>query len=363
MKNKRQVALEISKSAFKYNIEQIRRFLGKDIDIMPVIKANAYGTYINKNLEMIKDFKIIAVAIVEEAVELRNIGFKNEIFVLNQPYIEDIENIIKYNITVGVASKEFIEEIGKYNEKVKMHLEIETGMGRTGVYIKDLEEVIKILKLQKNVVVEGVYTHLSSADIDEEYTKQQMNTFQDAVNILKNEVNTLKYVHCSASNGLLNFQDNICNLVRPGIIMYGYESSNTTFDVIHLKPIAKLKAKISFIKDIEAGDSISYGRSFVSKSRMKIATVGIGYADGVRRALSNKAKVVINGRKASIVGKVCMDSFMVDVTEIENVKIGDEVYIWDNDNITLEDIALKCDTINYEILCTISNRVPREFVE
>lgn len=362
MTSERQSVLEISKSAFRYNTKQIQNFVGKDVEIMPVIKANAYGTYINKSLELIKEFKIVAVAIVEEAIELRKIGFKNEIFVLNQPYVEDIENIIKYDVTVGVASKDFIEELEKYKENIKIHIEIETGMGRTGVYLENINSIIDTIQMRNNIIVEGVYTHLSSADIDEEYTNKQINIFQEATKKIKEKINTIKYVHYSASNGLLNFANNGCNMVRPGIILYGYQASDTTMQKIDLKPVAKLKSKISFIKEIEPGTSIGYGRTFISENRMKIATIGIGYADGIRRVLSNKGNVIINGKRANIVRKICMDSFMVDVTDIENSKIGDEVYIWDNEMITLEQIAEQCDTINYEILCTISNRVPREFI-
>lgn len=170
--SERQSVLEISKSAFKYNVSQIKEIVGNNTDIMPVIKANAYGTHINKNLELIKDFKIVAVAIVQEAIELRKLGFKNEIFVLNQPYVEDIEDIVKNNITVGVASEAFIKELGKQEKNVKIHIELETGMGRTGVYNKDIEGFIELIKKYNNIEVEGIYTHLSSADYDEEFTNK-----------------------------------------------------------------------------------------------------------------------------------------------------------------------------------------------
>jgi alanine racemase len=356
----RQSFLEIDTNAFKYNVKQIEEYVsGKDI--MPVIKANGYGTYINKNLELIKDFKIVAVAMVREAVELRTLGFTNEIFVLNQPYIDDIPNIIKYNITVGVASLDFVKALGKEPSNVNIHLELETGMGRTGIYLKDLDEFIKCVKQYENINVEGVYTHLSSADNDEDFTKEQLSKFEEGALKIKEEFSNLKYIHSSASNGLLNFKSDICNLVRPGIILYGYQSSSSTLEKIDLKPIAKLKSKISFIKEVEKDTSISYGRTFIADKKMKVATIAIGYADGIRRSLSNKGYVVINGKKAPIIGTVCMDSFMVDVTEILDAKLGDEVYIWDNEIITLEDIAKWCDTINYEILSTISDRVPRIF--
>lgn len=357
----RQTILQVSTNAFLKNINNIQSYV-KDKKLMPVIKANAYGTYINKNLDLIKNFDIVAVAMVSEGIELRKIGYKNEIFVLNQPFMEDIANIEKYNLTVGVASIEFIRIISKCNYKFNVHLEIETGMGRTGIEIKELEEILSEIKTYSNIDVQGVYTHFAVADVDKEFTEKQIEIFENGVEIVKKYFPNIKYIHSSASNGLLNFESKVCNLVRPGIIMYGYEACNSTLNKIKLYPITKLKSKISFIKTIEKGTSISYGRTFVAEKEMKIATVGIGYEDGIRRELSNKGEVVINGKKASIVGTICMDSFMVDITDID-AKIGDDVFIWDNDIIKLEDVAKKCNTINYEILSTISDRVPRVFTE
>lgn len=361
--NERQSVLEISTSAFKYNIDQIKKLIGPKKEIMYVMKANAYGTYLNKNINLIKDFNIIATAIVKEAVELRMTGFKHEIFVLNQPYIEDIDNIASYDVTIGVADFNFIKELTKRPDKFKIHLEIETGMGRTGININDLPEILKFLKESSNIEVEGIYTHLSSADRDIEFTNKQMEIFKSAVSKTKEYFKDLKYIHAEASNGIQNFNDDFCNLVRPGIILYGYESGSNLKYKLDLRPVAKLKSRISFVKEVPSGTSISYARTFITSKKMKVATIGIGYADGIRRNLSNKGQVVIGNKLANIIGTVCMDSFMADVTDIENVKSGDYVYIWDNDKITLEDIAIKCDTINYEILSTISNRVPRVFID
>lgn len=357
----RQSYLEINKDAFLNNVKAIQNYVGNK-KLMPVIKGNAYGTYINKKLELIKDFDIVAVAIVQEAVELRNLGYKNEIFVLNQPYIEDIPNIIKYNVTIGVANLEFVKELKKYDSEFKMHLELETGMGRTGIYLQDLENFIKEVKNNEKICVEGVYTHFSSADFDVEFTNKQIEKFEKGVKIVKKSFDNLKYIHCSASNGILNFKVDICNLVRPGIILYGYESSEDTMKKINLCPVAKLKSKISFIKEVEPETSISYSQKFIANKKMKIATVGIGYLDGIKRCLINKGKVVVNGKLANMVGTICMDSFMIDVTDIPEAKVGTEVFIWDNNVRKLEDIANECNTINYEIISTISDRVPRKFI-
>ena len=354
---RRTSVLEISKSAFKHNINEIKKYSNKEI--MPTIKASAYGTYINRNLELIKDFNIVSVALVSEAVELREIGYKNEILTLYQPHTEDLDDVIKYNITIGVCDINFIKELSRLNNKFKVHLEIETGMGRTGINLNDLDDIINEIKKHNNITVEGVYTHLSSADIDKEYTLKQIDTFKKAVDKLKENFN-LKYIHSEASPGI-RYKVDFCNLIRPGIIMYGYKCDDN-FNEFELMPVAKLKSKIAFIKEVPKGTSIGYSRSYITDKDTKVATVNIGYADGIRRGLSNKGYVVINNNKVPIIGKVCMDAFMVDVTNID-CKVDDDVYIWDNNLITLDEIANELDTISYEIISTITDRVERKFTE
>lgn len=352
---KRTSVLEISESAFKHNINEIKKLTNKEI--MPIIKASGYGTYINRNIELIKDFNIVGVALISEAIELRELGFKNEIFTLYEPYLEDINNITKYNITVGVSDINFIKELSKLNLQINIHLEIETGMGRTGIFIDKLNDVINAIKESNNINVEGVYTHLSAADTDEEFTKKQIEIFRNAVDILKVHFN-LKYIHCEASPGI-RYNTDFCNLIRPGLAIYGYKCDEY-FDA-DLMPVAKLKTKICFLKEVPSGTSIGYGRTYITDKTTKVATVNIGYADGVKRGLSNKGYVVINGKKAPIIGRICMDSFMIDVTNID-CKVNDEVYIWDNELITLDDIAEELGTISYEIISSITDRVERVFV-
>ena len=358
----RQSYMEISKSNFRYNLREIREYIGNKI-IMPIIKANGYGTHINKCLELIKDFRIVGVACVSEAIELRNIGYKGGIFVLNQPYLEDIENIIKYDVTVGVSDINFVRGLARTEKKVKVHIELETGMNRTGVLSKYLDSFVDDILKYPNVLVTGIYTHFSCADNDTKYTNKQIDIFNKGVQLIKDKIDTIEYIHSSASNGLLKYDVDVCNMVRAGIIMYGFEASLSTLDKIDIRPIAKLKSKINYIKVIGKGESVGYGRKYKSKGKITVATVGIGYADGVRRSLSNKGYVVINKVKCPIIGNVCMDSFMVDVSNVDNVSVGDDVYIWDNELIKLEDIAKIYKTINYEVLSGIGERVPRIFVD
>ena len=364
----RQTKLLVNVDAMVYNYNEIKKYQ-KDKIILPVLKAGGYGIGLEAIGRFIDKTKIdiIGTAIVDEGIELREkLNYQKEIVVINQPAIEEIDNILKYNITTGVCYIDFLEKLDEaaanLNKISKVHIEIETGMGRTGVQEENLEEFIYKINKLKNIQVEGIYTHFASSDTDIEYTKEQIKIFERVVKYIKVKIPTIKYIHCGNSAAIIQFKDVPGNMIRPGIMLYGYLPDETLKNKIALKPSCVLKSRISFMKQVEKGISISYGRTFITSRKSKIANVPIGYADGIKRALSNKGYVIINNKKAPIVGKVCMDRFMIDVTEIDDVKIGDEVYIWDNNQITIEDIAKLCDTINYDILSTISNRVVRELV-
>lgn len=361
MDNLRPTIMEIDEKAFLYNVNSIQEYVGEKIKLMPVIKANAYGTFLNTRINLLNKFDIVAIAVAFESVQLRDEGYKKDIFLLNQPSIYEIETLIKNNVTIGVSDRTFIKELGKTKKNVKVHIEIDTGMGRTGIQSEETEDFIKYVQNFDNIKIEGIYTHMSSPDIDREYTLEQMKKFNYAVDIAKIMIPDLKYIHSSASNALIDYDQSKYNTVRPGLILYGYESEEGLCQKIKLKPVCKLKSKITFLKTVPKGTSISYGRTFVSKKETKVATVPLGYADGMRRDLSNKGYVWIKGKKVPIIGRICMDSFMIDVTDVNNPQIGDDVWIWDNENITLDEIANKCNTISYEIMCNISHRVPRKF--
>ena len=361
----RQTELLIDLDAMEYNYKAIKK-IHPDKEILPVLKASGYGigaANVAKFVDKL-NIKILGTAFVDEAVVLKDgWGYKGEAVVLNQPSLEDIDNIIKYDIVPGICYIEFAKELNKEakrnNKIAKIHIEIETGMGRTGVQLQHLQKFIEEIKQLSNIEVEGVYSHFATSDEDLEFAKKQCEIFKQAVEIIKKEINTIKYIHIGNSAGIIRMEDLPGNMVRPGIMLYGYLPNENLKNEIKLKPCCKLKSRISFIKEVEEGTSVSYGRTYIANKKTTIANVPIGYADGIRRKLSNKGHVVINGAKAPIVGTVCMDSFMIDVTGL-NTKIGDEVYIWDNDIITVEEIANQCETINYEILSTISNRVIRK---
>ncbi len=339
--------LEVDLSKINHNIEEIKKYTKKDV--IPVIKANGYGTYINYRKDFINKFKIVAVSNTYEGVELRKNNYKGDILILNQPSIDDINNITKYDLVVGISSIEFLNSL---NKKIRVHLEIETGMNRTGIRFDDLDLFLN----NKNLIIEGIYSHLSSADSDKDYTINQYELFKKAVNYVKDKVH-LSYIHLEASSGIVELKDEISNYTRPGIIMYGYYKTNK----LSLLPALRLKTKITFIKEVDKNTSISYSRGFVTKKKMMIVTIPIGYADGFNRLFSNKGYVVINNHKCKIVGNICMDSTMIDVTSID-CKINDDVYIFDNEIIKLDDLAKELNTISYEIISTINMRVEREYI-
>ncbi len=366
----RDTYLEINLKQISENIKLIKKYVNGKADIAPVLKADAYGEGAEYLKEIIEEnnIKIVAVALTNEAIALRNAGFKQEILILNELSESDLDDIIKYNLTPKISVYEIAKKLNalanKENKTINMHIEIDTGMGRTGIKPADAEAYVEQIKDLNNLNIEGIFTHFASADCSEEYTNLQIDTFNKTLKKIESQGIKFKYIHSSASSGILNYLEKAQgNLIRPGITIYGYMPSEQLSNKIGVKPTATLKSKIVFIKDVEKGTSISYGGKYITNRKSKIATIPLGYADGIRRALSNKGRVYINGKYAPIVGTVCMDAFMVDVTDIPEIKIGDEVVIWDNKNITLEEIANLCDTINYEILCSIGKRVTRRYLK
>ena len=359
--------LEVDLSAISNNIKMIKKCVGDNVTIAPVIKANAYGIGTSGLKEVFEKEKIhvVVVATIEEGIKLRGQGYKQEIITLNELLPYEAKKVVEYELVPGVSDLEVAFKLNRYavmaDKTIKIHVEVDTGMGRVGKKPEEVWDFVKEISKLSNIEIEGIYTHFSSADCDDEYTKMQVENFNKALDELEKEGFSFKYIHSSASSGIINVKNSRCNMVRPGIILYGYMPNEKMENKIGLKPTTKLISHVIFVKEVEKGTSIGYSRSYIAKEKRKVATIPLGYADGIRRALSNKGSVYINGKYADIIGNICMDNFMVDVTGI-NVKVGDEVVIWDNKNITVEEIADICDTINYEILCGISDRVGRIYI-
>ncbi len=362
-----------------YNFEHIK-MLADERSVMPVVKADAYGHGANVLAVMYEKNGAdgFAVSNINEAIKLRKYGIKKDILVLGFTPIKYINQMYAFNITQTVYCKEYAEQLSKAaasnNFIIKAHFKVDTGMCRIGFNARNSElcgisEITDCLKLP-NLEFEGIFTHFSSADsVDAEdiaFSDKQYDLFCQIVCRLKQMGFNFKYVHCcNSAASALRCPDN-GNLIRPGIILYGLSPAVGLDIGYEQRPIMSVKSAVSMIKTINKGDVVSYGRTFIADREMKVATVPIGYADGYPRAMSNRGYVLINGKKAPIIGRVCMDQMTVDVTDIEDVNIDTVVTVIGRDGefcITLDDIASICNTISYEIMCNISIRMPRVYIK
>ncbi|MCQ2477802.1 MAG: alanine racemase [Clostridia bacterium] len=362
---------EIDTAAIKHNFEIIKNKAGKSL-IMAVVKADCYGHGTDIVIPVLDKAGADAFAVsnIEEAIELRDIGIKKPILILGFTPPELAGTLAKYDISQCVYSEEFAlalsNDAKKQNVKIKIHIKLDTGMGRIGFDLRDsnllgIAAAIKCAKLE-NLIPEGIFTHFAVSDrtpaSEDGFTDLQYKRFAKGVDLIKKAGLNPEFVHCCNSAAFCLDNDKHLDMSRPGIILYGLKPSSDLKLTENFIPVMTLKSTVSMVKEIKKGETVSYGRTFTAQKRMKIATVAVGYADGYPRALSNKGYVLINGKKAYIVGRVCMDQMAVDVTNIENVKLGDEVILFGKD-LRVEALADMSDTINYEIVCGISKRVPR----
>lgn len=361
--------LYVNKNNLKFNIKNIKAKLKENTNIIALVKANAYGCGYKEIVKVLLENGIndFGVALVSEGISLRNSFPEANILVTSQFLEEDIDDIIKNNLMVSVSNIELcgkLNEIAeKQNKMVNIHIKVDTGMTRLGFDAKKaVEKALYIKNNFKNINIKGVYTHLSSADSDPIYTKEQLKTFDDVVNSLKDNGIIPEYIHALNSAGAMCFNDYNYTHVRVGIALYGYYPDESLKQYIELKPILRLTAKIINIRDLTHDASISYNRTYLANKGSKIATMQIGYADGLKRSLSNKYSVLVNGVKCPIVGNICMDMCMINISKVENIKLGDEVIIFESSN-DIDEIATIEGTINYEIMATIGSRVKRIYVD
>ena len=357
--------------AIEHNYIQVKRLVGKDVMLMVVVKANAYGhgtVEISQVLEKM-GVNYLGVATTDEAVRLRDHGIKTPILILGSTLPEEVKIAKDRDITITLCSYEILNEIKRLakNEepgdaRVKAHIKIDTGMGRIGIWHEEALKFVKEVASEKCVNFEGIYTHFSSAGRDEFFTNYQVESFERLLIAIEKNWIKIPLKHAANSIATVDFKRSHLNLVRPGLIIYGMYPKHTFPKLIKLKPAMSLKTKVVFIKDIPPGRSISYGRTFISQRPTKIATLPIGYADGYNRGVSNKAQVIVRGQFAPVVGKVTMDQTLIDVGHIKGIKIGDEVVLIGKQGrheIHVEQLARLAGTIAYDFICGISNRVPR----
>jgi len=353
--------LEIDLDAITKNIRNIKKLIGMKKELMAVVKGNAYGHDVLEIVPILLENGVsrLAVARLEEGIHLRNAGFDVPVLILGSILKEQVELALMNDITPSVTSIEIVKKINelslKMNKKSKIHLKIDTGMGRLGVKMGDAVDFIKKIFCFDHIEIEGIFTHFSVADQkNKNYTKQQFAQFKEILKFLKKEKREIPLKHVGNSATLLDLPHMWLDMVRPGIALYGLYPSMEVGKTIKLIPAQQFKTRIVFLKELPAGQSISYGRTYMThKENTVIATLPVGYADGYSRLLSNRGEVLVRGRRVPIIGRICMDHCMVDVTDLSSVKVGDEVVLWGkqgNEQITVEEIAEAINTINYEVI-------------
>lgn len=360
--------------AIRHNINEVRKHIRKETKIMAVVKANAYGhgaVPVARALEDLVD--AYGVAMIEEAIELREAGIDKRILILGHTGEGWYEELVKYGISQTVYTVEMAERLSEaaqvQGKRVPIHIKLDTGMGRIGFAPTEesLDEVERIAGLP-GLVLEGIFTHFARADEKTiEPAREPFFTYLDFVAGLEKRGIRIPIKHVANSAAVLSFPEANLDMVRSGIMTYGlYPSEEVPKEKLPLRPAMEWKALISYVKEVEPGTSISYGGTFTAEHPMKVATVPVGYADGMKRDLSGKGRVLVHGEYAPILGRVCMDQFMIDVTGIPGVKMGDVVTIFGRDGnhmIPVEEVAALSHSFNYEFVCSVTNRVPRRYDE
>ena len=360
--------IEIHLGLIFHNYNIIRSFLPEEKQLMAVVKADAYGhgdrvvaKYLSEN-----GIRHFAVSNIDEAIHIRDAGAEGQILILGYTPVERAEELVRYDITQALVSENYAERLSRQGLQVKCQFAIDTGMRRIGLNADDPDYCERIVRsYAEKLNINGLFTHLCVADTPEqnEFTERQIKQFEEVAS----RVSDLKfpYCHCMNSAGGLWHYSNVSCFVRLGIILYGLKPDYMNKLPVGIEPALSWKSVVSMVKEVKTGDTIGYGRSFTVEHPMRIATIPTGYADGYPRLLSNKGWVLINGKRAPIVGRVCMDQMMVDVTNIPDAEYESEVVLIGksgDDVITADDLAHLIGTIGYEIVCGISKRVERVYL-
>lgn len=374
MQNIRPVWLEINLDAIAHNVRTIKGIVGRNTQIIAVVKANAYGhgAVEVSQTALENGVAILAVGVVEEGIILRKAGIKAPILICGLTLEDQLEPLLSYNLTPTICDLQILEALsevaGENGKTIGIHIKIDTGMGRLGVSPPKTLNFVKKISKMRNIKIEGIFTHLAATnEKDGIYTKIQFDEYKKALLELEKEGINIPLKHIANSAAILNSSSMYLDAVRPGIILYGLFPSPKSERTVELKPAAEFKTRIIFLKKVSPGKSIGYGRTYITTKPTKVATLPVGYADGYSRLLSNKAEVLVREQRAPIIGRICMDLCMIDVTHIPEVQIGDEVILWGrqgSQTIWAEEIAEKIGSIVYEVICMVDKeRIPRVFIK
>jgi len=361
----------IDLSALVHNLSLIRERLSHNCSIMAVVKANAYGhgaVDVSRALAQAGVTRL-AVASVHEGVALREAGINGEILVLGALLDTHIQELLSYRLTPVINEQRLLPQLAKEAEAaitpLSIHIKVDTGMGRLGFSPSEVAALFTALSGWKSLRIEGFMTHLADSDGDDSsHTEQQLKTFRGLLEQIEQRGMTIPFVHVANSAAIMRYPQSHFSLVRPGIMLYGYHTLPDTVPCPQLHPVLSLRTTVMQLRSIKPGETVSYNRTFVAKRPSTIAVLPIGYADGYSRQLSNKGFVLIDGKRAPIVGLICMDMTMVDVTDIPSVRVGDGATLigrQGQEAIWADEIAGWTRTIPYETLCAIGSRIPRVY--
>ncbi len=376
MSDSRPTFAEIDLSALRYNYGRIREVVSPDCGVLAVVKADAYGHGFMDVSQELESLGVTAfgVAFLAEGIQLRKSGIDRTVLILGGIYPWQEKKCVGFNLSTTVfdisQAKALDQVAGRLYRKAKIHVKIDTGMGRLGIPAADAPEFFSELRKLENIELEGILSHFASADeLDDsgrDYTDNQLKSFMDAVRSAEGLGMSPRYRHIANSAAAFRLDLSGCNLVRPGIALYGSLPSPDFSELMDVRPVMALKSKVAMLKWVEPGTNISYARRYTTKEQSRVASVPVGYADGYRRSLTNKGEVLIRGIRAPVIGTVCMDWIMIDVTGIPDVSTGDEVVLMGADGagncVRAEEIAEWSGTIPYEVFCGISKRVPRVYI-
>ena len=374
MKEYNRVYAKIDLDAAAYNMEQMKNRIGGGARLIAVVKTDAYGHGAVPLAEVFEKLDYVwgyAVATLDEGIVLRKHGIKKPILVLGCVFPDQYDDMVRNEIRAAVYMEEMAGKIAEAAEragkKAYIHIKVDTGMGRIGFPVtEESADIIERISRMENIEVEGMFTHFAKADErDKTYTYEQHRKFMWMKEQMEKRNVEIPYYDCDNSAGIIDFPDMKHDLARAGISTYGmYPSEEVNRDAVDLKPVLSLVSHVIFVKTVEPGTSISYGGTFVAPKQMKVATIPVGYGDGYPRSLSSKGCVLIHGKRARILGRVCMDQFMVDVTDIPEVQFMDQAVLIgedQDDRITVEELAELSGRFNYEFVCCLGKRIPRVY--
>ena len=359
----------IDLGAVSHNVSEIRKKIGNEIGLMAMVKADGYG---HGAVEVSKaalgsGADSLGVALPEEGQKLREAGIEVPILVVGLIQPQEAYKVVKFRLAQAVASVELLEaldsEAGKASTRVNVHVKVETGMGRIGLNPEDVVSFVRKVKDFRNLNLEGIFSHFPSSDErDKTFSMGQLQLFNQVISKLRLAGIEIPKKHMANSAAILDLPQSYYDMVRPGIMIYGFYPSTEVSRSINLKQAMTFKTRVSQVKVVPPGTPISYGRTFITRRKTTVATLPVGYGDGYNRLLSNRGEVLIKGHRAPVIGTVCMDMCMVDASGVEDIRPGDEVILF-GEGLPAEEVATKIGTIVHEVICSVNKRVPRLYIQ